>query len=70
MIGLQELPGRLWEGKESIMKALAAICKAAPAAFTSDSQPSASSIVAALLDAAARKKVSHLDTCRGEVRGE
>lgn len=56
--GLQELPGRLWEGKESIPKALAAICKAAPTAFAADSQPSAGSVVSALVDAAGRKKVS------------
>lgn len=30
-IFMQELPGRLWEGKECLLEALAAICKAAPA---------------------------------------
>ena len=30
-ISMQELPGRLWEGKECLLEALAAICKAAPA---------------------------------------
>jgi hypothetical protein len=41
---VQELPGRLWEGKESVLEALGALVAAEPAAFKS---PDA--VVAALL---------------------
>lgn len=29
-LALQELPGRIWEGKEYLLEALASLCKAAP----------------------------------------
>ncbi|KAL3147888.1 hypothetical protein ABBQ32_002606 [Trebouxia sp. C0010 RCD-2024] len=58
---LQELPGRLWEGKEGMLAALAALCKAAPQAVMSSSQPSSSSeaVVEALMTALARKKQAY-----------
>ena len=58
MLLVQELPGRLWDGKEGLLAALAALCKAAPQAVMSTSQPSASSraVVDALMTALARKK--------------
>ncbi|KAK9850611.1 hypothetical protein WJX84_005115 [Apatococcus fuscideae] len=55
---LKELPGRLWDGKESILKALAALCKACPSCFGLESQPSSTDFIGALLDAAARKKAA------------
>lgn len=61
MLLVQELPGRLWDGKEGLLVALAALCKAAPQAVMSTSQPSASSraVVDALMTALARKKQAY-----------
>ena len=58
---MQELPGRLWDGKEAMLVALAALCKAAPQAVMSSSQPSASSraVVEALMTALARRKQAY-----------
>lgn len=57
----QELPGRLWDGKEGMLAALAALCKAAPQALMSSSQSSAGSraVVDALMAALARKKQTY-----------
>lgn len=56
----QELPGRIWEGKESILEAIAAICKAAPAqiAASGASQTSSEAVLAALTGAIKRPKRS------------
>lgn len=58
---VQELPGRLWDGKEGLLAALAALCKAAPQAVMSSPQPSANSraVVDALMTALARKKQAY-----------
>ena len=55
---LQELPGRLWDGKEAMLSAVAAVSKAAPKAIMSSTQPTSSSkaVVDALMAALARKK--------------
>lgn len=58
---LQELPGRIWEGKEVILAAAAAICKAAPQAIITSQQPECNSkaVVAAVMTALSRKKQSY-----------
>ena len=58
---LQELPGRLWEGKESLLVAIAALCKAAPSAVmtAADSTSGSRAVVAALMTALARKKQAY-----------
>lgn len=43
---LQELPGRLWEGKENVLEAIGALIAAEPAAFKSPD-----GLIAALLGA-------------------
>ena len=57
----QELPGRLWDGKEGVLAALAGLCKAAPKAVMSSSQSFAGSraVVDALMAALARKKQTY-----------
>ena len=58
---LQELPGRLWDGKEAMLSAVAAVSKAAPKAVMSSTQPTSSSkaVVDALMAALARKKQTY-----------
>ena len=54
---LQELPGRLWEGKEDLLAALAAVVKAAPEALTGQGEaPDTAAAIAALAAAAMRKR--------------
>ncbi|KAK9810293.1 hypothetical protein WJX72_008148 [[Myrmecia] bisecta] len=55
---LQELPGRLWEGKEAVLEALAALCKAAPAQIDAAGGPGSTTIVAAVVAASARRKTA------------
>ena len=61
LLRVQELPGRLWDGKEDLLAALAALCKAAPQAVMSSLQPSAGSraVVDALVTALTRKKQAY-----------
>ena len=61
MIPLQELPGRIWDGKEVLLTAVAALCKAVPQAVVSSKQPdcNSSAVVAAIMAALARKKQSY-----------
>lgn len=49
---LQELPGRLWAGKEAVLDALAAVSMAAPADVPAEA------VVPALITAAGRKNAS------------
>ncbi len=58
---LQELPGRLWDGKEAMLSAVAAVSKAAAKAVMSNTQPTSSSkaVVEALMAALARKKQTY-----------
>lgn len=62
---MAELPGRLWEGKASVLKALAALCKACPSAFSSVDQSSGASdtagltVVQALYGAAGRQNAAY-----------
>ncbi len=58
---LQELPGRLWDGKEAMLSAVAAVSKAAPKAVMSSTQPTSNSkaVVDALMAALARKKQTY-----------
>ena len=54
---VQELPGRLWEGKEDLLAALAALVKAAPEALTGQGgAPDTAVAIAALAAAAMRKR--------------
>ena len=63
---LQELPGRLWEGKASVLKALAALCKACPNVLSQAAAADASAgaqtvgarVVDALCSAAGRQNVA------------
>ena len=58
---VQELPGRLWDGKEAMLSAVAAVSKAAAKAIMSSTQPTSSSkaVVDALMAALARKKQTY-----------
>lgn len=66
VLALQELPGRLWDGKEAVLEAvgaLAAACPelllAAPAGSGGGEGPLAGRVVAALVDAASKKKSAY-----------
>lgn len=55
----QELPGRIWEGKESVLRALAALSEAAPEQLLSGGEPPAArAVFGALLAALERPKAS------------
>lgn len=58
---VQELPGRLWDGKEALLAAVAALCKAAPRAVMASPHPASSSkaVAGALMAALARKKQTY-----------
>lgn len=58
---MQELPGRIWEGKEVMLTAAAALCKAVPKEVMGAQQEAYSStaVVAALMAALSRKKQSY-----------
>ena len=56
---LAELPGRLWDGKETLLEALAALATAAPAALAPPDGPGEAAVVDALLAAAARRKAAY-----------
>ena len=54
----QELPGRIWDGKECMLQAIAAVSKAAPRQFSSQGSPSPDAIIDALVAALKRPKAS------------
>lgn len=59
LLRMQELPGRVWEGKDGMLRALAAIVKAAPKRFSEPAaEPSAQQTVEALTAAAQRPTAS------------
>lgn len=74
----QEVPGRIWDGKESVLAALAALCKAAPTQFADPSEAAcARAVVDALVSAARRPKASFrnaavvaLETALGSLDGD
>lgn len=55
---LSELPGRLWDGKESILDAVGALCAAAPPEVF-EPTPGCGQIVDAVIAAVSRKKASY-----------
>jgi len=57
---LAELPGRLWDGKEALLDALAALAAAAPAALAPPAGPGEAAVVAALTAAAERRKMAYV----------
>ena len=66
---LAELPGRLWEGKASVLKALAALCKACPQAFQAASSSQGAGlgarVVEALYAAAGKQNVAFRQAALG-----
>ncbi len=55
---LQELPGRLWEGKESLLYALGAVCTNCVAALGQQAGM-VDSVLSALIDASKKKKTAY-----------
>lgn len=53
---LAELPGRLWDGKEAVLAALGAVVAAAGDGLTAADSEAGGRVVAAMLEAAAKKK--------------
>jgi proteasome component ECM29 len=56
---LAELPGRLWEGKETVLVALGAVVKACPVALKSSDAGVPSKVVNVLLEAVGKKKAAY-----------
>ena len=54
----QELPGRIWDGKECMLQAIAAVSKAAPRQFSSQGSSPPAAVVDALVAAMKRPKAS------------
>ncbi|GAB2277082.1 hypothetical protein Dimus_011791 [Dionaea muscipula] len=52
---MKEIPGRLWEGKDALLLALAAVCSASHEAISSD-DPSTPAVVLSVVTAACAKK--------------
>ncbi|XP_057515552.1 uncharacterized protein LOC130797079 [Amaranthus tricolor] len=52
---LKEIPGRLWEGKDALLHALAALCTSCHSAISS-ADPSAANVVLSVITAACSKK--------------
>lgn len=53
---LQEVPGRIWEGKEAVLDAVGTLCTSCAASLV---PPQRTRLVAALLDAASKKRAAY-----------